>query len=62
MTQKFKYTFLAALSWAIAIIIARFIYIRWKRLQRRFLDYYFLGSIWGIVFLKQKERLKNYPI
>ena len=35
------------------------LYWRRKRLQRRFLDYYFLGSILGNSVLKQKEAAKK---
>ena len=62
MTQKFKYTFLAALSWAIAIIIARFIYIGGGNAYNvAFWTTIFSVPFWGIVFLKQRG-LKNYPI
>ncbi|MEK7622734.1 MAG: DMT family transporter [Patescibacteria group bacterium] len=60
MTQKFKYTFLAALSWAIAIIIARFIYIGGGNAYNvAFWTTIFSVPFWGIVFLKQKEAAKK---
>lgn len=66
MTKKFKYTFSAALSWAISIIIARYIYILGGNAYNvAFWTTVFSVPFWGLMFFKQRgaaKRITRYDL
>lgn len=60
MSQKFKFTFLAALSWAISILIARYIFtLGANAFNVAFWTMVFSLPFWGVVLLKEKQAAKK---